>query len=80
MRTVSKSGDPYQSRFVLFIALHEAASPSEREAARFVLAALEDLVEAGLANWHERRANSVELRGVRGEAWLLDHSGVTRLR
>jgi hypothetical protein len=45
-----------------------------------VLAALNDLVEEGLATWHRAGPEQVELHCSSGEAWLLDGAGVTRLR
>ena len=45
-----------------------------------VLAAVYDLVEEGLATWHQRGVDQVELRCSSGEAWLLDGAGVARLR
>ena len=81
MGFVRKSGDLDQQGRALFAALPGAAPLSETEAARTaVLTALDGLVEAGLATRHKRRANRIELRGKGGEVWLLDDSGVTRLR
>jgi hypothetical protein len=45
-----------------------------------VLAALDSLVEAGLATWHDQGADRLELRCSGDQVWLLDSSGVTRLR
>jgi hypothetical protein len=60
---------------------HRTAPVPRPEAARaLVLAALNDLVEAGLASWHQRGPGRLELHCTSGEAWLLDSSGVTRLR
>ena len=81
MGIVRKSGDPDQPGHALFVALPGAAPLVKPEPARSaVFAALGGLVEAGLATWNERCANRIELRGVGGEVWLLDDSGVTRLR
>jgi hypothetical protein len=75
---VRKSGNPNQPGRA---PAARSRAASQGEAARTdVLTALDGLVEAGLATWHERRANSRELRGTGGETWLLDGSGVTRLR
>jgi hypothetical protein len=70
-----------QSGHALFGAHQETAPLSRPEAARSaVFAVMDGWVEAGLATWNERCANTIKLRGVRGEVWLLDDSGVTRLR
>jgi hypothetical protein len=54
---------------------------SQPEAARTaVRAALDGLVGTGLATWHKGWEDGVELRSIGGEAWLLDDSGVTRVR
>lgn len=81
MGIVRTSGDTDQSGHALLAALAAAAPLSKPEAAQSaVLAALDGLVEAGLATWNERCANRIELRGVGGGVWLLDDSGVMRLR
>lgn len=52
----------------------------ELEVARaLVLAALGDLVDAGLGTWSERDDGLVELRLTSGQRWLLGDEGVTRL-
>ena len=52
----------------------------ELEVARaLVLAALGDLVDAGLGTWSERDGCLVELRLTSGQRWLLGDEGVTRL-
>jgi hypothetical protein len=81
MGILRKSANPDRSARALFGAMCEAAPLSKPEAARTaVFAVLDGLVEAGLATRHQRWANRVELRGIGGEAWLLDDSGVTRVR
>jgi hypothetical protein len=95
MGPLSKSGDPDQSGRAQLVALQGAAPLSNPEAARTaVLAALNGLVEAGLATWREQtwheqtwhehtrheQATPIELHGPGGETWLLDHMGVTRVR
>jgi hypothetical protein len=81
MGIVRKSSDLDQSGHALFGAHQETAPLSRPEAARSaVFAALGGLVEAGLATWNERCANTIKLRGICGEVWLLGDSGVTRLR
>jgi hypothetical protein len=55
MGPLSKSGDPDQSGRAQLVALQGAAPLSNPEAARTaVLAALNGLVEAGLATWREQ--------------------------
>jgi len=44
-----------------------------------VLAALGDLVDAGLGTWSERDDGLTELHMMSGERWLLADDGVTRL-
>jgi hypothetical protein len=76
-----RSDDPNQAGRALFVARPGGAPLSELEAARpAVFAALDGLVEVGLAAWHGGCSNGIELRGIGGEAWLLDDSGVTRVR
>jgi hypothetical protein len=78
MGIVRKSGNANQPGHALAV---RSRAASQGDAARTaVFAALDDLVEAGLATWHERWMNRIERRGIGGEAWLLDDSGVTRVR
>lgn len=52
----------------------------EPEVARaVVLAALGELVDAGLGTWSERDDGLTELHMLSGERWLLADNGVTRL-
>lgn len=52
----------------------------EPEVARaMVLAALRELVDAGLGTWSERDDGLTELHMLSGERWLLADDGVTRL-
>ena len=52
----------------------------EPEVARaVVLAALGELVDAGLGTWSERDDGLTELHMMSGERWLLADGGVTRL-
>lgn len=52
----------------------------EPEVARaMVLAAMGELVEAGLGTWSERDDGLAELHMPSGERWLLADDGVTRL-
>ena len=44
-----------------------------------VVAALGELVDAGLGTWSERDDGLVELHLMTGERWLLTGEGVTRL-
>ena len=44
-----------------------------------VVAALGELVDAGLGTWSEREDGLVELHLMTGERWLLTGEGVTRL-
>ncbi len=68
MGIVRKSGDLDQPGHALFAALSGAAPLFKPEAARTaVLAALDYMVEAGLATGHKRRANRIKLRGFAGK-------------
>ena len=52
----------------------------EPEVARaMVLAALDELVDAGLGSWSERDDGLTELHMLSGERWLLADDGVMRL-
>ena len=52
----------------------------EPEVARaVVLAALSELVDAGLGTWSERDDGLTELHMMSGERWLIADDGVTRL-
>lgn len=53
--------------------------PEPVVARALVLAALDELVDAGLGKWSERDDGLVELRLTSGERWLPDGDGVTRL-
>lgn len=66
---------------MLFAASLGNTPVSEPEMSRAsVLAALDCLVAGSGATWLERGTGRVELRCSSGAAWLLDDSGVTRLR
>jgi hypothetical protein len=81
MGTVRHSGHTDRSVCMVPTTRHRATSMSKPELARAsVLAALDGLVEAGLATWHDQGADRLELRCSGGQVWLLDSSGVTRLR
>ncbi len=76
-----QSGYSDRSGPALFAARNGAAPVSEPKVARAaVLAALDSLVDGGYATWHEQGADRIELHCSSGEAWLLDGTGVTRLR
>lgn len=44
-----------------------------------MLAALDELVDAGLAAWSKRDDGLSELHMLSGEQWLLSDAGMTRL-
>ena len=60
--------------------LHRGTLRLKPENARLaVLAALGELVDAGLGTWLERDDGLAELHLMTGERWLLTGEGVTRL-
>ena len=60
--------------------LHRGTPRLKPENARLaVLAALGELVDAGLGTWLERDDGLAELHLMTGERWLLTGGGVTRL-
>ncbi len=60
--------------------VHRGTPRLKPEIARLaVLAALGELVDAGLGTWLERDDGLAELHLMTGERWLLTGKGVTRL-
>ena len=60
--------------------VHREKSRPRLEIARLaVVAALGELVDAGLGTWLERDDGLAELHLMTGERWLLTGEGVTRL-